>query len=260
MKRLILSAIIPIFFSCYEAEGITLQQKTKEFYAGYIKDVEQELSWRSNGMMPFCRAYDHASDQVRVSSGQLVIRNLNEKDKTPDGITHDWLGTRVIPGAKLGEVINILINYDSHKDIFGDVVESRTVKKSEDSMHVFLRFKKKKILTVVSDTYHKVQLHLVSPRKAQIFSRSTRINEVLNYGENDETILPEGEDRGFLWRMNTYWSLEEIEEGVIIECRSITLSREAPLGLNLVIKPIINSMPRESLKSLLNTLGEHLKQ
>ncbi len=258
MKRLLLSAIIPIFFSCYEAEGITLEQKTKEFYAGYIEDVEQELLRRADGTMPFCRVYDHAADQVRVSADQIVIRNLNEKDKTPGGITHDWIGTRMIPGANLEEVIDILIDYDSHEDIFGEVVESGIVEKSDDSMHVFLRFKKKKILTVVSDTHHKVQLNLVSPRKAQIFSRSTRINEVLNYGKNNEKILPEGEDRGFLWRMNTYWSLDEIEEGVIIECRSITLSREAPLGLNLIINPIINSMPRESLESLLNTLGKHL--
>ena len=44
--------------------------------------------------------------------------------------------------------------------------------------------------------------------------------------------------------MNSYWSLEERDNGVMVECRSITLTRDIPSGLGFIIGPIINRMPR----------------
>jgi hypothetical protein len=66
-------------------------------------------------------------------------------------------------------------------------------------------------------------------------------------GKADEKLEPEGHDRGFLWRMNTYWRFEEKDGGVYVESQSISLTRDIPTGLGWMIGPYVNSVPRESL-------------
>ena len=63
----------------------------------------------------------------------------------------------------------------------------------------------------------------------------------------DEKLNREGNDNGFLWRMNTYWRFEEKDGGTYIESQSISLTRDIPTGLGWMIGPYVNSVPRESL-------------
>jgi hypothetical protein len=78
-----------------------------------------------------------------------------------------------------------------------------------------------------------------------IISRSTRISEV-DKGE----ALPPGTGNGFLWRLNSYWLLEPSPGGLYMECRTISLSRGIPVGLGWLIKPMVSSVPRESLRNM----------
>jgi hypothetical protein len=75
-------------------------------------------------------------------------------------------------------------------------------------------------------------------------SRSTRIAEL-----DGDRELPTGSGHGFLWRLNAYWFIEPRPEGVYLECRSISLSRDVPFVLSLAVKPFVTSVPRESLQS-----------
>ena len=79
-----------------------------------------------------------------------------------------------------------------------------------------------------------------------MLSHSTKIAEV-----DDDRELAPGTGYGFLWRVNVYWLLEPRPEGVYIETRAISLSRDVPPGLAWAIKPMITSVPRESLQETL---------
>jgi hypothetical protein len=87
--------------------------------------------------------------------------------------------------------------------------------------------------------------------KNQAVAKSTRIQEVANPGKGDEQLLPEGHDRGLLWRLYGYWFYEERDGGVYVECESVTLTRDVPLGMGAVLAPIRN-VPGESLRSSLD--------
>ena len=63
---------------------------------------------------------------------------------------------------------------------------------------------------------------------------------------------------GFLWRLYSYWKFMAKEDGVIVECRAISLSRDIPLGLGWVIEPIVKNLPRESLINTLKATREAL--
>jgi hypothetical protein len=60
-----------------------------------------------------------------------------------------------------------------------------------------------------------------------------------------------GDDRGYLWRLNSYWRFLQEDGGVAVECESISLSRDIPLPFKFIVQPFINDVPRESLEAAL---------
>ena len=60
--------------------------------------------------------------------------------------------------------------------------------------------------------------------------------------------MKEGDDDGFLWRLNSYWSFLEVPGGLLIECEAVSLTRDLPGGLNWLAGPLLEQLPRESLE------------
>lgn len=241
-------------------EGATLQPRTAQAYSTYIEKVEQELVSRQNGELPYLRVSESPGNLISLSKNLIVIRNLYENDTTPKGIIHDWLGATVLKGISLDQALEVLLDYELHQEIFKEVVLSQILSQSADQVKTHMRFKKEGLLTVVTDSFHEAQIFRLSDKKVQIFSRSSRVNEIENYGKKNVKLLPEGNDRGLLWKINSYISLEESEDGVIIECRSINLTRDLPFGISLFIGPFIKNLPAESLESMLTALKLYLSE
>jgi len=75
---------------------------------------------------------------------------------------------------------------------------------------------------------------------------------VQDAGKPSETVLPPDTGHGFLWRLYSYWKFQERDDGTLIECRAISLTRDIPASLKWIIQPIIRSLPKDSL---VNTLA-----
>ena len=56
---------------------------------------------------------------------------------------------------------------------------------------------------------------------------------------------------GYLWRLNTYWRFEEKDDGVYMQCEALSLTRDIPLGLGWLLRPLVTRIPRESLNRAL---------
>ena len=91
-------------------------------------------------------------------------------------------------------------------------------------------------------------------------SRSTRISEIASPGHDEERALNSDEEHGFLWRMNTYWSYEERDGGLYMQVESISLTRSIPHGLGWVVRPFVESVPRESLEFTLRSACNALRR
>ncbi len=117
-----------------------------------------------------------------------------------------------------------------------------------------LKLRRTKIITAIFNTEHLVTFRQISPTRAVSNSVATRIAEIADYGTPKEHELPQGEDRGFLWRWNAYWRYEQVPGGVIAECESISLSRELPPVVGLMIRPIVSGAARESMERTLAAL------
>ena len=195
-----------------------------------------------------------------LRSGRVYTRKLRTKDARgrnidiPKGMVHHWMGSVFIPGAELEDLLLWLQNYDEHHRYFDDVESSRLIAREGDDFRMFLRLRRKKVVTVHYNTHHFVRYARRGPGQASSASYATRIAEIEDAGTARETEKPVGDDRGFLWRLNSYWRFEEAWGGVIVELESISLSRGVPVALRWLVGRYLDSVPRESIAATLEPI------
>lgn len=188
-----------------------------------------------------------------LKRGQVRIRRLEtldngQKIRCPGGLIHHWVGAAFIADAKLDSVLGVLQDYDHHSQYYAPEVErSKIESHDDDHFVVFLRFRRHKVITVVLDTEHDVRYFHDSPTRAHSRSSATRIAQVENAGKPSEREKAPGDDDGFLWRMETWWRLEERDGGVYVQSEVVSLTRDVPAGLAWLIGPFVTSIPKESL-------------
>ena len=188
-----------------------------------------------------------------LKRGEVRMRKLeileNEKPiACPGGMIHHWTGVVFVSGAKLEEVLGMLEDYDRHSVYYSpDVERSKLESREDDHFWVFLRFRRHKVITVVLSTEHEVQYFHDAPGRAHSRSSAVRIAEVENAGKSDEREKTPGDDGGFLWRMETWWRMEERDGGVYVQSEVASLTRDIPTGLGWMIKPFVTGIPKESL-------------
>jgi len=164
-----------------------------------------------------------------------------------DGLIHDWAASTVAPGANVDKVLGVLQNYAAYKQIYApDVEDSGVLKREGNQLHAYLKLVKKKAITVKYNTEYDVEYRPLGEGRWAVISRSTRVAQIDGKRE-----LEPGFGDGFLWRINSYWLIEPRPEGTYVECRAISLTRDIPAGLGWALRPMIGSLPRESLKSTL---------
>jgi hypothetical protein len=163
-------------------------------------------------------------------------------------LIHDWIGAAFLPGATAAGTLETIQDYDNHKNMYRpEVIDSRLISRRGDNFRIHLRVLKKKIITVVLDTDHDVHYFQVDATRWGCRSYTTRTAEVEDAGKPSEKIQPPDAGYGFLWRLNSYWRFEERDGGVYAECRAISLTRDIPAGLGWIVKPIVSTLPKETL-------------
>jgi hypothetical protein len=248
-----------------------LQPQTAQAYDRYIQLTSAQVNSELAQSGPYLwverlSPEQRAADQEQLRNGQLVIERLDTLDSgktipVPGGIIHHWIGTAFVPGATLRQTLSFMEDYDHKTEYFKpDIVRSKILRHDGDDYFVLLRFYNKKIITTVIDTDQEIHYHLVDSTHAYSRSRTTRVQEVENAGKSDEKLEAEGHDRGFMWRMNTYWRFEEKDGGTYLECQAISLTRDIPTGLGWMVGSFVTSVPRESLTFTLTTARAALQQ
>jgi len=228
----------------------------------YVAATEQRISRELAAPVRFLvqdfRAGAEANRRALLA-GQTVIDEMVSLDArgsevaVPDAMVHHWRGAVFIPGLRLDDLMQRLRSGTPGAKQ-EDVLASRVLERGPDRMRVYLRLQRRKFVTVVYNTEHTVSFKRHGPTRASSASTATRIAEVESVGTPAERELPVGQDRGFLWRLNSYWRYEQVSGGVIAECESVSLSRSIPYGLNYVVSPLVASTARESMARTLSTL------
>jgi hypothetical protein len=224
---------------------VHLTSATNRAFDDYIKAAEagmEKADWKPRTAAK--------RDEIDVSAWEG-----NSPRDVEDGLIHDWVAGALVRGSKPDKALAVFQNYPNYKKIFGpEVVDSKLLEHEGSIWHAFLRIKRKSVATVVLDSEYQVEYKPLSGGRWAILSRSTRISEV--DGAHD---LPVGTGQGFLWRLNSYWLIEPRAEGLYLECRAVSLSRDIPTGLGWIVRPMISSVPRDSLQTTLEAARRALR-
>lgn len=231
-----------------------LQPRTVTEFETYAHRVEQQLATRWQGQKSFLAIGDDPAERQKVLAGDLLIRPAvpDNPVSISGGLIHDWLGAAFIPNVKIQKVLSILQDFDAHSHIYPSVVNSRLIRRDGNHLTGYWRLERKdplfpEVLDVEQDAYYQ----RVGSGKWTCRAYAKNISEVQNAGSAQEKKLPPGQGNGFLWQFYAYWSLESTGNGVLAECRTLSLSRSVPAGLMWAVKPFIQKLPRESLASTL---------
>lgn len=237
----------------FDVATTRLEPRTTQAFDQYVERRESEMKSRQSFL--WCDGRQNCLATVKQSEVMVEPRDAKGVHEVPDGLIHDWQGAVFVPGVKLDETIALLRNYDNHKNLFSpEVIDSKLLARQGDRSQVYLRLRKKKIITVILNTEYDTVFERVDATHGRSRSYSTRITEVANPETKAERELPPGKDHGFMWRLNSYWRFEERDGGVYVECEAISLSRGVPAFLSGLMAPILRQLPRESLeKTLLAT-------
>ena len=250
------------------AAAAELQARTVAAWERYVAATEQRIAGELEDADRFLAQdfRDEAATARReVLAGRVRIDRLEtraadgERIRVPKGAIHHWLGSALIPGITLEELLDALIHEVEPEALQDDVIESRVLgRPGEDRLVVFLKLRRKQMVTVHYNTEHAVAYTRHRPGAASSRSVATRIAELEDAGTADEREKPIGRDRGFLWRLNSYWRYRQVDEGVVVECESLSLSRGIPRLLRWMASPLINRAARDILSRTLTSMAEVL--
>ena len=263
----VLLIILAIGMTGSPVMGAQLQEKTLTAWAVYVRLTEERIKEELNSSTGFL-AQDFQSvpkaqmERDAVLSGKILVEKMKtlnprgRKIKVPAGTLHHWRGSVFIPDVDLETVLTQVRNPARQKDLQEDVLESRILEENDDSLRLYLKLVRSKIVTVTYNTEHLIEYQRHGEGLASSRSIATKIAELENAGTPSEREKPEGNDHGFLWRMNSYWRYQQVDGGVLVECESLTLSRGVPVILAPFVKPIITNVARESMQRTLSSMRD----
>ncbi len=227
-----------------QLDSATLDPRSLEEFRKYMTRADREMQERIR---------PGAEPRLGLPAEPAIVPWAKENPlEIPRALIHDWLGAVFVPGAKVEDGLAVLRDVARYPEIYsGDILQARILSGGADRRRVLFRVIKRKIITVVLETEYDVEEHLPAPGRAQVWSRSIRVSEVEDAGKPSEKVKPPDTGWGFLWRLNSYWHLEERGGGLLMECRAISLTRDVPAALSWIIRPMVASLPREALAGML---------
>jgi hypothetical protein len=253
--------------SCFAAEplaAVELKQETSKAFGRYIVLTEERMARSLRDGDSFYSMdgkpeLQREALRIRLRQGEIIIDQMETLDgertiKMPGGLVHHWIALGFIPGVNLNQALALLQDYEQYPVIYQpDVKRSKLLSTDGTHFNIYLRLYQKTIVTAIFNAEFEVTYFRVDERRANSRSYSKRIAEVENPDQPEERERPVGNDRGFLWRLYSYWRLEERDGGVYVELESVGLSRSVPVFFAWFVNPLLKSLPKSYLSRVLNS-------
>ena len=268
-RRPALAVILLVALAAAGAVAAELKDETVAAWNRYIEATEQRIAEEladGDRFLVLDFGEDPAVARERLLAGEVRVEKMEtraadgKRIRVPKGTIHHWRGSVLIPDAALEDVLHGLIVAIDPADLQDDVVESRVIERDGDRLHLFLRIRRRQLVTADYNTEHQAVYTRHGPDSASSRTTALRIAELEDAGSPNEREKPIGRDRGFLWRLNTYWRYQQVAEGVVAECESVTLSRGIPRLLGWMVRPLVNRTAREVLTQTLSSISTVLAE
>lgn len=152
-------------------------------------------------------------------------------------------------GATFAQALALVEDYGNYAAVYApDIRKSRVLERRGHDARIYLQIFQRKILSATLDTEHEVSYTGLDERRGYSFTRTTKAAEAGRA------------DRGFLWRMNSYWRFWERDGGVYIQVEAISLSRDAPPGLGWIVTGFIKAVHKDFLLHMVEATRRALRR
>lgn len=237
------------------ATAAELTARALSAWEHYTQDADGHMQTRLDSGHPFLSLDDAPAERARLRAGEIVAvpADGSGAHTVPDGLIHDWVGAMFIPNAKLEDVLAVVHDYDHYKEYYRPTVtDSKTLTRSP-STQKFSMLWRRKILFVDAALQGQYESRdfVIDERRWYSIAVSTRVQEIEHYGEQTQHLLPPDQGEGFLWRVHSIARYQERDGGVYVELEAIGLTRNIPLSLRWLVKPLAARLARDSVTTSL---------
>jgi hypothetical protein len=243
-------------FSLATVDAATLDPNTLKAWDDYVESAAMRMEQRRRAPEDSFLWVDGAPDRLaRVKAGEIVVSPVGPRSprRVPLGLVHDWVGAAFIPQASINDVLKIVRDYGHYKDLYEpSVVDSKAIASGDyrDLYSMLLMNKSVFLKNALSADYEVCYVRL-DDRRAYSIARSTRVQEIEDYGSPAQHLLPQGEGHGIIWRLAGVTRYMERDGGVYVEFEAIALSRDIPVSLRWFVEPLVRRISRSSLATSL---------
>jgi len=201
-----------------------------------------------------------------LRQGTVLIEPVNALEderpiEVPHGLIPDWQGVVFIPHATLEQTLAVVQNFDQYQEYFKpEIRHSRLLSRRGNDFSISMQLYKKTLITVAIDADFDVQFERLGPNRVADRSCATRLAEVVHVDKADAHELSPDQGDAYLWRLCEFWRFEQKDGGVYAQVESIGLTRSVPAWIAWLVDPLVKSLPRGILMSLLaatRTAVEH---
>ncbi len=233
------------------ARAASLRPDTVAAWDSYVKSVSAALEERTRAGGTFLWTDEDPERIAKVRSGEIVVAPAPGPmpRKVPGGLIHHWAGAAFFPNAGLADILEVTQNYDRYQDFYRpSVIASKTGARTAtgDTFSMMLMNKVFFLKTALDADYQATNVRL-DERRFYSVSRTTRVQEIEDYGQPGVHRIPEGEGGGYVWKLLSIVRLEQRDGGVYVEMEVAALSRDIPAAVRLVVDPIVRRVSRSSM-------------
>ncbi|MBV9265854.1 MAG: hypothetical protein JO061_06775 [Acidobacteriaceae bacterium] len=233
------------------ARAATLRPDTVTAWNQYLQTANANLENRMRSGSSFLWSLQTAERASRLRSGEIIVQPVSAQNprRVPGGLIHDWIGAMFLPDTTVDDVLSISRNYDHYRDFYRpSVTDSKVIARngSEDKFSMVLINRDFFLKTALKLEYQATNVTLDGCRFYSV-SRTTRVQEIKDYGSADEQALAEGEGGGYVWKLFSVIRFEERDGGVYVEIEAIGLSRDIPVAIRPIAEPIVRRVSRRAL-------------
>ncbi|MDR1728138.1 MAG: hypothetical protein LBT74_09505 [Acidobacteriota bacterium] len=269
--RAALAAIAATLLAALAASAADLTPEAVKAWDDYVsareRRIEAELESTEGFLaMDFQNPQAAAAERRSVLAGEVSVRGMaagagatsGTSVQVPGGEIHHLRGAVFIPGVPYEFTVHRAEHPEDGDGLQEDVLDSRVLWREGGRYRLFLKLERTQVVTVVYNTEHDVRVRRLDDDRLAIFSVSAKIAEVERLAGGREREKPEGRDRGFLWRMNSYWRYRRVPGGVLVECESITMSRPVPGLLERMARPMVENIAATAMGRTMRSLRDRL--
>jgi hypothetical protein len=233
-----------------------LQPETLVAWNHYIEQAKERMNSRLDPKQKFLWVDQEPARARRVRIGEILVAPVKGSGRieVPHGLIHDWIGAAFFAHTTIETVFATMDQYACYKDFYKPtVVDSKFLLRDGKEITFSMRWARKVLwLTTVMDADYKASYFHRNEKSRYGFVKSTRIQDVVNYGQASERMLPAGTGSGFIWGLFSISRFEERDGGVYVELEAMALSRCVPAGLGWLLNPVVRELSQNSLVTSLS--------